>query len=97
MTKRWKNRPAGSNWGEFGDDDQHGRMNYRQYSTHGDSFAHKCTMFDADGDGVTAFQHNCAEPGNIDPPAWRSARTLPLPQLLTITSAKEDYHGHRHL
>ena len=26
--KRWKNRPPGSNWGEFGDDDQHGRMNY---------------------------------------------------------------------
>jgi kynurenine formamidase len=27
MTKRWINRPEGSNWGEFGDDDQHGRMN----------------------------------------------------------------------
>ena len=27
MTKRWKHRPEGSNWGEFGDDDQHGRMN----------------------------------------------------------------------
>ena len=27
MTKRWQQRPAGSNWGEFGDDDQHGRMN----------------------------------------------------------------------
>jgi hypothetical protein len=25
---RWKNRPAGSNWGEFGPDDQRGRMNY---------------------------------------------------------------------
>ena len=24
---RWKNRPAGSNWGEFGADDQRGRMN----------------------------------------------------------------------
>ena len=24
---RWKNRPAGSNWGEFGPDDQRGRMN----------------------------------------------------------------------
>ena len=128
MTKRWKNRPAGSNWGEFGDDDQHGRMNlltperrrraleevktgevfvlshpldrpggnmlnpnrqppvfhpvkrgsdvyfnlamsktdprftdvgsdeaimlYSQYSTHWDGFAHKGTVFDADGDGV---------------------------------------------
>lgn len=128
MTKRWKNRPQGSNWGEFGDDDQRGRMNYitaerrlaalkevktgqvftlshpldkpggnvlnpnrkppvfhpvfrgdktyfnlasseidprfndvgsdeaimlyMQYSTHWDSFAHKGTMFDADGDGV---------------------------------------------
>ena len=126
--KRWKNRPPGSNWGEFGDDDQHGRMNYitaerrlaalqevktgqvftlshpldrpggmvlngnrkppvfhpvfrgketyfnlpsskidprfndvgsdeaimlyMQYSTHWDSFAHKGTVFDADGDGV---------------------------------------------
>ena len=27
MTKRWKNRPQGSNWGEFGDDDQRGRIN----------------------------------------------------------------------
>lgn len=27
MTKRWKNRPEGSNWGEFGDDDRLGRMN----------------------------------------------------------------------
>jgi kynurenine formamidase len=27
MTKRWKNRPPGSNWGEFGDDDRRGRMN----------------------------------------------------------------------
>jgi hypothetical protein len=25
---RWKNRPPGSNWGEFGADDQRGRMNY---------------------------------------------------------------------
>jgi hypothetical protein len=25
--KRWKNRPEGSNWGDFGDDDQLGRMN----------------------------------------------------------------------
>jgi hypothetical protein len=25
--RRWKNRPTGSNWGEFGDDDQSGRMN----------------------------------------------------------------------
>jgi hypothetical protein len=22
MTRRWKHRPEGSNWGEFGDDDQ---------------------------------------------------------------------------
>ena len=28
MSARWKNRPAGSNWGEFGPDDQRGRMNY---------------------------------------------------------------------
>jgi kynurenine formamidase len=27
MARRWKNRPQGSNWGEFGDDDQVGRMN----------------------------------------------------------------------
>ena len=27
MNKRWKNRPEGSNWGEFGEDDQRGRMN----------------------------------------------------------------------
>ncbi|NYT23816.1 cyclase family protein [Alcaligenaceae bacterium] len=27
MTKRWKQRPEGSNWGEFGDDDQLGRLN----------------------------------------------------------------------
>ena len=26
-TARWKNRPSGSNWGEFGPDDQAGRMN----------------------------------------------------------------------
>ena len=128
MAKRWKNRPPGSNWGEFGDDDQLGRMNYvtaerrlaalkevqtgdvfvlshpldkpggtvlnpnrkppvfhpvfrgketyfnlasskidprfndvgsdeaimlyMQYSTHWDSFAHKGSVFDADGDGV---------------------------------------------
>ena len=129
MAKRWKHRPDGSNWGEFGDDDQRGRMNYltaerrlraleevqtgevfclshpldrpggnvlnpgrfppvfhpvykptgelyfnlamgdtdpsftdvgsdeaimlySQYSTHWDGFAHKGTVFDADGDGV---------------------------------------------
>jgi kynurenine formamidase len=27
MTRRWKSRPNGSNWGEFGDDDQIGRLN----------------------------------------------------------------------
>jgi kynurenine formamidase len=27
MTQRWKQRPPGSNWGEFGADDQRGRMN----------------------------------------------------------------------
>ncbi len=27
MTNRWKQRPPGSNWGEFGPDDQRGRMN----------------------------------------------------------------------
>src|SRR6266571_3551236 len=27
MNKRWKNRPQGSNWGEFGPHDQRGRMN----------------------------------------------------------------------
>lgn len=128
MAKRWKVRPEGSNWGDFGEDDQHGRMNlvnaerrlralqevrtgevfclshpldrpggnvlnsnrhapvfhpvkrgedvyfnfalskidprftdvgsdeaimlYSQYSTHWDGFAHKGTVFDADGDGV---------------------------------------------
>jgi kynurenine formamidase len=128
MPKRWRNRPDGANWGEFGDDDQRGRMNlmtaarrleavrevraglvfclslplelpggnllnahrkapvfhpvtrnghvafnlaqevfderlndvtsdeavmlYSQYSTHWDGFAHKGSLFDADGDGV---------------------------------------------
>ncbi|MGQ0510677.1 MAG: cyclase family protein [Betaproteobacteria bacterium] len=28
MNARWKQRPPGSNWGEFGPDDQRGRMNY---------------------------------------------------------------------
>ena len=28
MTQRWKHRPPGSNWGDFGPDDQRGRMNY---------------------------------------------------------------------
>lgn len=27
MTTRWKNRPEGSTWGDWGDDDQKGRMN----------------------------------------------------------------------
>src|SRR5918992_341224 len=27
-TPRWKQKPPGSNWGEFGPDDQRGRMNY---------------------------------------------------------------------
>jgi hypothetical protein len=27
MNKRWKHRPQGSNWGDFGPDDQRGRMN----------------------------------------------------------------------
>lgn len=27
MTERWKNRPVGSNWGDFGPDDQLGRLN----------------------------------------------------------------------
>lgn len=26
--KRWKNRPNGANWGDFGDDDQRGRLNF---------------------------------------------------------------------
>lgn len=28
MTQRWKHRPPGSNWGDFGPDDQRGRMNW---------------------------------------------------------------------
>jgi kynurenine formamidase len=28
MTKRWKQRPEGSNWGDFGDDDQLGSLNH---------------------------------------------------------------------
>ncbi len=28
MVQRWKQRPPGSNWGEFGADDQRGRMNW---------------------------------------------------------------------
>ena len=27
MTKRWKHRPEGSTWGDWGDDDQCGRLN----------------------------------------------------------------------
>ena len=27
MAQRWKQRPPGSNWGDFGPDDQRGRMN----------------------------------------------------------------------
>jgi len=27
MSKRWVNRPEGSNWGDFGEDDQIGRIN----------------------------------------------------------------------
>ncbi len=27
MTQRWVNRPPGSNWGDFGDDDRRGRLN----------------------------------------------------------------------
>ena len=27
MTRRWLKRPQGSNWGQFGDDDQVGMMN----------------------------------------------------------------------
>ena len=27
MTQRWKNRPEGSTWGDWGEDDQKGRMN----------------------------------------------------------------------
>lgn len=27
MAKRWKHKPTGANWGEFGDDDQLGRLN----------------------------------------------------------------------
>ena len=27
MAKRWMNRPEGSNWGDFGDNDQLGRIN----------------------------------------------------------------------
>ncbi|BCH12322.1 cyclase (plasmid) [Mesorhizobium sp. 131-3-5] len=28
MTSRWKQRPEGSNWGDFGDDDELGRLNF---------------------------------------------------------------------
>ena len=27
MAQRWKQRPPGASWGEFGPDDQRGRMN----------------------------------------------------------------------
>ena len=27
MSRRWQKRPEGSTWGDFGDDDQRGRMN----------------------------------------------------------------------
>ena len=27
MAQRWKHRPEGSNWGDFGPDDQLGRLN----------------------------------------------------------------------
>ena len=27
MTKRWKQRPTGSTWGDWGDDDELGRIN----------------------------------------------------------------------
>ncbi len=27
MNKRWTKRPEGSNWGDFGEDDQLGRLN----------------------------------------------------------------------
>ncbi len=27
MTKRWKERPPGSTWGDWGDDDELGRVN----------------------------------------------------------------------
>ncbi len=27
MARRWKRRPGGSNWGDFGDHDQLGRLN----------------------------------------------------------------------
>ena len=33
MTKRWVQRPPGSNWGDFGDDDRLGRLNYLTEST----------------------------------------------------------------
>ena len=26
--KRWKNRPDGSNWGDFGENDELGRLNF---------------------------------------------------------------------
>lgn len=32
MAKRWKKRPEGSNWGEFGDDDQLGSLNYMYFT-----------------------------------------------------------------
>jgi hypothetical protein len=28
MPQRWRQRPPGSNWGDFGPDDQRGRMNF---------------------------------------------------------------------
>jgi hypothetical protein len=28
MSSRWKRRPIGSNWGQFGPDDELGRLNY---------------------------------------------------------------------
>ncbi|MCY6379391.1 hypothetical protein [Hoeflea prorocentri] len=28
MSKRWTHRPKGSNWGDFGEDDQLGSLNY---------------------------------------------------------------------
>ena len=80
MTKRWKQRPPGSTWGDWGDDDELGRINLltpekvlqgvREVQA-GISF---CLSLPLDFPGGTALNQRRHPPCSRRPRTWRATR-----------------------
>ena len=80
MTKRWKQRPDGSTWGDWGDDDELGRINLltpekvlqgvREVQA-GISF---CLSLPLDFPGGTILNQRRHPPVSPRPRTWRATR-----------------------